>query len=664
MAILVMATFAFIPARAATSQSLPAYCGTVGAQGYQQPQDLQPPYVPLNRGTLITVTTASDENPGPDGTISLREAITATNNSPGVYTIDFSPSLANATITIHTALPALAGGNVIINGDVDGDGKSDVTIQGGVWPAALSIDSSGNTLYGLKIRGNSTSGVLLNPASTAKSTYSNNNIDGLFIQGAMNSGIDLQTAHGQTGESWINTAIINNIINVSSNPSGDGIDVRTGFSSGAYVGGTTIMGNTIATASSLAGHATGITVQAGFGSGSNGNEVLDTLIAKNVVDSGGYSNNAGILAYVGGTDASNNVFEGLRIIDNRITQSSPGNGSEAINIGQAEDSPPGGPYPINNTFEDAWVMGNIIQGPGAFGIDAAKASQVNSIERNIFIVGNMINLTYTTPGFSTVGVRLVSGSIPDSGIKNNLLSDAVVMWNTIVLGHPEIGINDEGILIIGGQFGSTLNQLNSSVISNNLIQPGGDIGINIFGGFQGANNNTVSSLQVTCNLITSSPASTLGYNQAFKGITVTGGFSASGNTVKDLLISGNLVAGTLDDVTVNADLGQGSTGNTVAYASAALTVTSTLTTTSISSATSTSTTTILSTTTSTATSTVTSTLPPVTTTITGPASTTTVTTGGGGIPEFPYQILTVTVFTVLVIASYLVFRRRTSHDRL
>src|SRR5438132_7624831 len=74
----------------------------------------------------IVVTTVSDAtngdtssvaallaNPGPDG-VSLREAISATNNAPGAYTIRFAPSLKGGTITLDAQLPPLLGGGVTI----------------------------------------------------------------------------------------------------------------------------------------------------------------------------------------------------------------------------------------------------------------------------------------------------------------------------------------------------------------------------------------------------------------------------------------------------------------------------------------------------------------------------------------------------------------------
>jgi hypothetical protein len=102
------------------------------------------PEIILQHGTTITVATNSDAingnvsrvaalmvNPGTDG-ISLREAIEATNNDPGEYTINFSPQLDDTTIYTgeidNADLPPLLGGSVIINGDIDGDFAPDITI--------------------------------------------------------------------------------------------------------------------------------------------------------------------------------------------------------------------------------------------------------------------------------------------------------------------------------------------------------------------------------------------------------------------------------------------------------------------------------------------------------------------------------------------------------
>ena len=92
-------------------------------------------------------------DPGDDG-ISLREAIEATNNDPGSYTIRFDGALASTTVTLDASLPQLLGGNVTIDGDVDGDGDPDLTLTTeAVAGSALQMSSSGNRLHALRLRG-------------------------------------------------------------------------------------------------------------------------------------------------------------------------------------------------------------------------------------------------------------------------------------------------------------------------------------------------------------------------------------------------------------------------------------------------------------------------------------------------------------------------------
>src|SRR5205809_828557 len=107
------------------ADTLPAYCGGVGAKSYTSPK-VTIPTVVLNRGTAITVTNATVAingdtssvkalvaNPGADG-ISLQEAIMATNNDPGTWVIQFAPVLKGSTIVVDSGpaggLSFLTGG--------------------------------------------------------------------------------------------------------------------------------------------------------------------------------------------------------------------------------------------------------------------------------------------------------------------------------------------------------------------------------------------------------------------------------------------------------------------------------------------------------------------------------------------------------------------------
>ena len=99
-------------------------------------------------GDVTSLTTLA-ATPGPDGKVSLREAITAANNTSGSDEITFS---VIGTIEVLSELPALsdASGNVIIHGAGaitlrNNSGLS--TVDG------LVVASSANDVRGLTIRG-------------------------------------------------------------------------------------------------------------------------------------------------------------------------------------------------------------------------------------------------------------------------------------------------------------------------------------------------------------------------------------------------------------------------------------------------------------------------------------------------------------------------------
>ena len=90
---------------------------------------------------------------------SLREALIYANHMPGPDTITFAPELSGQTIMISSdgpdegeeadPLPNLCGGGITLNGDIDGDGTPDITLDGSNISPSLAwgfyVDSDNNT---------------------------------------------------------------------------------------------------------------------------------------------------------------------------------------------------------------------------------------------------------------------------------------------------------------------------------------------------------------------------------------------------------------------------------------------------------------------------------------------------------------------------------------
>ncbi len=125
-------------------------------------------------GNRIVVTTTADvadgdlssiealtNNPGADGEVSLREALTAANNSAGIDTVAFSisaPLVAGAhTLQLSSALPALTS-PVLIDGRSEADFSATPVLQllgQGLWSTGLRLaaGSDGSTVQALALSG-------------------------------------------------------------------------------------------------------------------------------------------------------------------------------------------------------------------------------------------------------------------------------------------------------------------------------------------------------------------------------------------------------------------------------------------------------------------------------------------------------------------------------
>jgi hypothetical protein len=348
------------------------------------------PKVVLLDGRIITVTTASDAengdvssvdgifiNPGADG-ISLREAIAASNNTPGPETIEFAPELKGSVIQVGSSSQKamdLTGGQLIINGDVDGDGQSDITLDGSnlldKHSNGLSIRSSHNTIHSLKIIGFPSEGIdvriCVEESSILPIVLSGNKIvDNVIMDCGMFGLLLSQNCHG----------------------------------AGAYDLGwedTLIEGNRFERNTYMA-----IYLLAAMG-GAKGNRIVNTIIANNtVIRNDGDKERIGITVFTADTASD---YEG------HVGYIPPSTTVE---------------YSDDNLIQNTIIMDNSIDGAWTgILVTAANMGNQNNINEDVKIVGNTIN---TATWGLVVNTILSPGSRPTI---NNMISNVEISRNTI-----------------------------------------------------------------------------------------------------------------------------------------------------------------------------------------------------------------------------------------
>jgi hypothetical protein len=601
-----------IGALPALADQLPASCGAVGAESYTPPA-VTVPAVVLNRGTVITVTNATMAingdtssvaalvaNPGPDG-ISLQEAVIATNNDPGTWNIQFAPALKGSTIVVDSGpnikgLSSLSGGNVTINGDIDGDGQPDITLTSQSGPATtVFVFSGGNTLYGLALQNCGICVLIKRPPAATGTTFSNITVSNLVMTNIQTEAIVLSPVIGEAGLSgsspavathntWDHILITGNTITGSASGPLLGIDVGLGDTVGDTLQHTTIANNDIVLPMPGAG---GIVMTVGGGIASTNNQALDTLIANNAISSA--VPEYGIRIGEGVGSASANLIDGMQVIANQIhvTGQLPPSSVQPIGINVAvgdaasDDANPSllpVQYSENNIVRNIGILSNTIEGAVGFGIfaQAACCGNANNTIDSLSILGNTMTGTVQLEGGSSGGYF----SRPSTG---NSLSNVLIQANSIrsltLPGNPNFTLDmafaSGGIGVWAGWLepGNSVNGI--SIANNDVNTP--FIGIDVVGGFGGsappnappspADNNVVSAAQIYCNQVDQIP--TLGVTPAsgIKGIDVTAGLdTATGNQVLQVRVENNLIAGALSDASFFANLGDGASGNSIAGA--------------------------------------------------------------------------------------------------
>jgi len=506
-------------------------------------------------------------DPGPDG-ISLREAITATNNDPGTYTIRFAPSLKGVTISLDSQLPPLLGGGVTIEGDIDGDGKPDVTLSKGAGFAAtlgtycpasdgcgLSIGSSGNRLHALTLVGFG-AGVDIDawhpgddsrPAPPTNQKLSDNVVSGLVMHGIQTFGVFIDSVFNKncglyagypqpcvTNDTLSNTTITGNTIETGD--AGDsGIAVQLA-NAGDRVQNVTVTDNTI----QMNGPGEGIGL--GVIGNATGAAISGALVARNLV-AGRAGIGIGVTA--GGVRAQANAIDGVQVLDNRVNLVSRDSGFCCQGVvveagGDTNTALAPVAYPDGNETQNVLVRGNTISGTLVWGVSvqAGLGGGSNNRVHDIQVEANTITSTTLASG---VLIWTVGGGspVPNNDETGNQIAGVAVDANRITIGTgqgtqpPGAG----GIVVVGG-FGSLAR--NGSVkdiqLVNNVIGPGPSL-ILLIGGANGASGNQLGGVEIVNDTVA---------DQGGPGLQITSNDKdATGNSVSGVMVSNTIFWGML-----------------------------------------------------------------------------------------------------------------------
>jgi hypothetical protein len=584
------------------------------------------PAVILNRGTVITVTNATMAingdtssvaalmaNPGPDG-ISLQEAVIATNNDPGTWNIQFAPALKGSIIDVDSGpqpgpmgLSFLAGGNVTINGDIDGDGEPDVTITSTSANLTIFVISGGNTVNGLalencaingcvSLRNPSASGGLGQGPPVTGKTLANTTLSNLVLTNIAGQGAAISicpncgpTLTSPTGNTWDHVLITGNTITGNASGPNLGIDVQIAW--GDTLQHTTIAYNNISLTSQ---ESLGIAFNAGggLGQGAEGTQtLLDTRMIDNTITTATY----GIELRGGGVgspDRLGSLYDGAQVIGNRITLTGEG-GSEGGNgiLFFADDEETGVGSDVarpgnHNVMRNIAILANAIQAVAVgIMIPAGGNGAADDATSNVSIQGNTILEPSTSPNSPTPGIALQGAGSDGSAVvgTGNSLNNILIQWNTLGSlvtpgnvnfggGNPIYAIQSAGISVYGGTSAQE-NSINGLEIANNEVNTP-QVGIAITAGYGdgkapadggpifSADNNVIAGAQIFCNQVDQIPTNGIQPSSGIKGINVVSGYGdASGNQVQQVFIGENLLAGTLGDASTFAYLGSGGSGN-------------------------------------------------------------------------------------------------------
>lgn len=398
-------------------------------------------------GETLTVSNAGEElngdlsspaaliaNPGSDG-IALREAMIAAEATAEFDVIRFDPALSGAQVSTSAGLPSIERGNLLIDGDIDGDGSPDIILDGtgSARDTGFFIYGGSNVMIrGFTVRNFSKNAVSISPdPANGKSAVS----DIIFYQNVLSSTMNaVELNMWQKGNSAIrNVEIVENNLHDS--------------------GG-------------------GVSVHAGMGDGASNNEVEGVRILSNVIDNPGYYN-AVFLSPSSWNGLSNNAIRDVEIRGNHISHHI----NTTILIDASNQANCNNNITENIVIADNWLDGQdvtieVLVESGMY----SSGNQVN----NIAITGNVI---------STGGVQF-SGATGYSA-HDNAISNVLIERNLI---HACMA---NGIYLSAGSGGAYRNTLQHVTLRSNAVYDCAHAGILVRADDASSPNNTINDVTIT-----------------------------------------------------------------------------------------------------------------------------------------------------------------------
>lgn len=302
---------------------------------------------------VVVNSVADTDNYGGGGliglgpTITLRDAINACNDEPGIQTILFDPIIAGQSIFITSQLPFFNEG-VYIDGDINDDEEfnpaNDITLDLSalvgasvgfyVWTSNFTLEYMGFSGFSFAL-GN-VAVYVSPPAGQGISNIwvSNCQFSGTVQVPLMVSGVEVGLTPGTVDNVWFED---NKFIGVN----GSGITISGGLNSGNVLNNINIIGNEI-----------------------NGGQ------------------NFGIAVLGGNPDTSNNIINGLNITENTC-ENLTGVGIGIMVIGNIGT---GGGHQINN----ANISNNVLRNNNFFGLDVSLGSTAANNTVSVIGAGNEI----------------------------------------------------------------------------------------------------------------------------------------------------------------------------------------------------------------------------------------------------------------------------------